>query len=41
MEMPGKMEMVREMKIKEDGDRNIKECTASLSDVDLIFYMIL
>jgi hypothetical protein len=30
MEMPGKMETVREMKIKEYGDRNIKECTASL-----------
>jgi hypothetical protein len=39
MEMPGKIEMVREMNIKEDGDRNIKECTASLNDADRIFYM--
>jgi hypothetical protein len=27
MEMPGKMEMVREMKINKGGDRELIECT--------------
>jgi hypothetical protein len=27
MEMPGKIEMVREMKIQEYGVRKVKECT--------------